>query len=1234
MNIQTAIQQPTCQNQGAITASVQGGNAPFTYQWSNGATGQTASNLAPGTYGLTVTDGAGCTATLSNMVVTAYTAMTLQSAIQQPTCQNQGAITASVQGGNAPYTYQWSNGATGQTASNLAPGTYSLTVTDGAGCTATLSNMVITAYTAMALQSAIQQPTCQNQGAITASVQGGNAPFTYQWSNGATGQTASNLAPGTYNLTVTDGAGCTATLSNMVITAYTAMTLQSAIQQPTCQNQGAITASVQGGNAPFTYQWSNGATGQTASNLAPGTYNLTVTDGAGCTATLSNMVVTAYTAMALQSAIQQPTCQNQGAITASVQGGNAPFTYQWSNGATGQTASNLAPGTYNLTVTDGAGCSATLSNMVITAYTAMALQSAIQQPTCQNQGAITASVQGGNAPFTYQWSNGATGQTASNLAPGTYSLTVTDGAGCSATLSNMVITAYTAMALQSAIQQPTCQNQGTITVSVQGGNAPYTYQWSNGATGQTASNLAPGTYGLTVTDGAGCTATLSNMTITAYATMSIQTALQQPTCQNPGSITATVQGGAAPYTYQWSNGATGQTASNLSAGTYSLTVTDGVGCTSTVAGISLQNAQAPAAVIATPGILNCNATTLTLSGTGSATGTNITYQWTTVAGQIISGANSINAVIGAPGIYNLTVTNVGNGCFSSASVTVQQAPELSLGINIINPIFCAGSEDGSAVAMVISGSAPFTFLWSNGQTSSEATNLPGGVHTVTVTDAYGCIATAEVALDQPTPLALTVSGIENPSCDGSANGYASVTAAGGTAPYQYLWSNGHTGAAAANLAPGAHSVTVTDSNGCATSTSVFLEGEDTTPPDLNLETGVMLFLDENGQAELIREMLDAGTFDDCGIQSWTITPSTFDCSDLGTVLVVVVATDLSGNAASAEVQITIADEIAPELECQADVEVTGCDGTVFYTMPEVWDNCGGGAAELISGYESGAVFPVGITEVVYAFTDPAGNTGTCSFTVTVPDALEGIVEKTDVTCFGDSNGTAEIKINGGTAPYEINWSNGATGAILEGLQAGLYLATVTDAAGCSQVYEVSIEGPDPISFTVDSTYYNPLTGQVGIEVTISGGVEPYSFRWILGGVVVAETEDLTGMLPPGSYILEVTDANGCALISDPIHIEEVTSTDEASAIDRNLSVYPNPTSGRLTIAIDGPQGDAGLFFQILDARGRKVFDAATRNAADLPLQLSLDELPTGVYFLQVMSKTLRAPVARKIMVQR
>jgi hypothetical protein len=727
-------------NDGSATVTVSGGTAPFTYLWNTvpAQTTATATGLTAGTYSVTVTDDEGCSATASvNITQPAQIGLTITKADVSCFGGNDGSATVTVSGGTAPFTYLWNTipAQATATASGLTAGTYSVTVTDDEGCSATASvNINQPAQIGLTITKADVSCFGGNDGSATVTVSGGTAPFTYLWNTvpAQTTATASGLTAGTYSVTVTDDEGCSATASVTINQpAQIGLTITKTDVSCFGGNDGSATVTVSGGTAPFTYLWNTvpAQTTATASGLTAGTYTVTVTDDEGCSATASvNITQPAQIGLTITKVDVSCFGGNDGSSTVTVSGGTAPFTYLWNTvpAQTTATATGLTAGTYTVTVTDDEGCSATAS-VTITQPAQIGLTITKADVSCfgGNDGSATVTVSGGTAPFTYLWNTvpAQTTATASGLTAGTYSVTVTDDEGCSATAS-VTITQPAQIGLTITKADVSCfgGNDGSATVTVSGGTAPFTYLWNTipAQTTATASGLTSGTYSVTVTDDEGCSATAS-VTINQPAQIGLTITKTDVSCfgGNDGSATVTVSGGTAPFTYLWNTvpAQTTATASGLTAGTYSVTVTDDEGCSATASVTINQPAQIGLTITKTD--VSCfggndGSATVTVSG-GSAP---FTYLWNTVPAQTTATASGLTA-----GTYNVTVTD-DEGCSATASVTITQPAQIGLTITKAD-VSCFGGNDGSATVTVSGGTAPFTYLWNTvpAQTTATATGL-------------------------------------------------------------------------------------------------------------------------------------------------------------------------------------------------------------------------------------------------------------------------------------------------------------------------------------------------------------------------------------------------------------------------------------------------------------------------------------------------------------------------------
>lgn len=364
------------------------------------------------------------------------------------------------------------------------------------------------------------------------------------------------------------------------------ISISSTVKDATCGSaDGSITVNPTGGATPYTYVWSNGQTTATATNLVAGSYTVTVSDANGCSVS-STITVNNQGGIAVSTVSADASCGNSnGSITATVANGTLPYVYAWSNGGTSSSISNLSAGVYTLTVTDANSCIASINDTVYDAP-APVITVTSHDATCgNNNGDAAVITTGGTSPISYLWSNNQTSSSITNLAPSSYTVSVTDANGCVVTDSATISTIPGATISLSAVDAICGQNNGSASVTATGTTIPFTYVWSNGQTTTTISNLSPASYMVTVTDSNGCQ-TIDSITINDIGNLTASIISTDDTCTAQiGTATAVVNGGTSPYTYSWSNGAITAGISALSPGNYSVVVTDAVGCTVTASAI-------------------------------------------------------------------------------------------------------------------------------------------------------------------------------------------------------------------------------------------------------------------------------------------------------------------------------------------------------------------------------------------------------------------------------------------------------------------------------------------------------------------------------------------------------------------------------------------------------------------------------------------------------------------------
>lgn len=1051
MTLTTSATSNSCigVSNGSISVGVGGGTAPYTYNWSNGAFSQNLTNAAAGTYTVTVTDSKGCSRTGSNTISPIYS-VALNSSTTSVSCfgGNNGSAIATPSGGVSPYVYNWSNGANTATASNLTAGTYTVTVTDANGCTAATSATVSQPSAALSTSSTKTDVNCFGQatGGINITASGGTTPYSYLWNNGGTTASISNIADGSYTVTVTDAMGCTSSRSVTVNQPLAALNVTNTLTHINCYNQstGSITTNATGGTSPYTYLWSTGSTSANINSLPAGTYTLTVTDSKGCTQTRINTITQPAARLnANVASTNNVGCfgGNSGSINISVTGGVLPYTYLWNTGANTQNLSGLSNGTFTVTVTDANGCTSLISPIIIT-QPAAALTASTSKTNVNCNGGATGSINltpnGGTSPFTYLWSNGSTTQNINALTAGVYSVTVTDNNNCQTTASATITQPASSLSVTTTKSNVRCfgNSAGLTTASANGGTSPYSYAWSNGVNTATNNNLFAGTYTVTVTDANGCTISTPVTITQPAAPLAVSGTPTAVACYNvpTGSILTNTTGGTSPYLYQWNNGNSNSTINNLSAGNYTVTVTDALGCT--VVGnytVSQPAASLSASTTGTP--VSCfggSDGTASVNANGGTSPYN--YSWSTG-----SSGNSISGI--SAGTYTVTVTDA-NGCTTSRSITISQpATALSLSNSSIN-VSCFGTSSGSSVITASGGTSPYTYNWSTGSTTAGISSLAAGSYTVTVTDAKGCTSTSTSSISQPAA-ALSLSYTSNNiNCTGNSIGSIDVTPTGGTSPYSYQWSNGSTQQNITNLSANTYTVTVTDANGCTDQLSVAVTQPSGSLDATNTVVNLLCFGDSNGS-----------------------------------------------------------------------IDVTASSGTPPYTYS--WST--GSTAEDISGLTAGTY--------TVTVTDNNGCSLTNSIFVTQPNApLSASISNTAVDCFGNATGSTSLTVNGGTTNYSYSWSNGSTSQNLSAITSGTYTVTVTDANGCTTQVQTNVTEPaQALSITATTTNLNCHDIEDGeVVTTVTGGTAGYSYSWSTGS-----NDPSISNLSTGNYTVTVTDANGC-----------------------------------------------------------------------------------------------------------
>lgn len=806
LNLQITPVQPTVcfGNTGTtITANPSGGSPPYTYLWSTGATTPSI-YVGPGTYTVQLSDTSNCPPVTASVTVTSFTAtITANAGPDIHICNNafpvqlNGTVTGVTTG-------QWIGGAGAfspsatslqptymPTSGEIAAGqvTLQLITTNNGTCPPDTDAVVLFFHQFNASVSAVGTDiTCfgLNNGSVAATATGNSGPYTYAWNTTPiqTTPTATNLAPGTYIVTVTDANGCTGNSTPVTINEPPLLTLSSAAVPATCNGvcDGQLVAVPGGGTQPYTLNWSTGCTTLSCSNVCAGTYSVILSDVNGCTAT-GTVTITEPPPLTVTTTSTAAHCnQADGALNANASGGSPGYMYLWNPGnIASANATNLLPGAYSLTVTDAQGCTITVNDFVNNQPGVVATVSNIIQPVCANSctGSATGSASAGNGPYTYSWSSSATGAVVNNLCPSAspYILTATDANGCTDTAS-FYIQGPTPVTITTQAPPIICIGQSvTMSATASGGNPGYNYTWSSGS--PTVSPSATTQYTVTATDVNGCASAPATIIVQVHPPLGVITNTVAATCANTPVILSAgaIGGNGGPYTYTWQPGNLTGPAVTVSANStivYTVTVSDNCTNPPATATVSVTRLNLPVVSFISDDTAGCENTCVQFINTTQGS---VSYLWDFGDGNNSTVASPTNCYQNA-GSFDVTLTVIdGNGCSNSlmmpAYMTVHTSPvaDFILGpqpTTILDPQICFTDQSSSDVV---------DWYWNFGDPNDITTSYDQNpCHSYSDTGYYcadlvvhnanGCMAHAQYCLEIDPYFSIFVPNAFSPNQDG------------------------------------------------------------------------------------------------------------------------------------------------------------------------------------------------------------------------------------------------------------------------------------------------------------------------------------------------------------------------------------------------------------------------------------------------------------------------------------
>ncbi len=854
-------------------------------------------------------------------------------------------------------------------------------------------------------------------------------------------------------------------------------------------------------------------------------------------------------------------CDNStdGSIDLMTLGGITPYTFHWSNGASQEDLTGLIAGNYTVTITDSTGCS--LINgpfSVANAPDNIGINIDVIQMECTGSinGSILITPTGGTPPYSYAWSNGSTQQDITGALSGTYQLTISDVYHCSFVSDPIHIpnVSNTMSPTLDAVQDELCPNypSGMISVSVIGGTAPYSYQWSNGETTEDLTGLSQGNYQLTIVDTIGCITNLGPVTVSSSVlTSTVSKTTLTCISSSDGSINLTVSDGVPPYTYLWSNGSTNTVLSNLPAGNYTATIIDNGGCQITSNTVIVPSSP--------PTLIQWEQ-----SYGGSSLDYASAIQQTQDGGYIVAGTtNSLDGdvtchssqldywIIKLDAIGNLEWQQCYNGGLNDEARSIQQTSDGGYIVTgkRVEYTFFPGDSDGHTIKLDAFGN----IVWQH----TLSGDYNGGAHKVVETASGGFLVAGYYAQSQLgnyydyydlfTLYRLNSAGVQvwGTSIGGSNNEQATAVAELNSGDIIAAgWTESNDGDVSGN-----HGgidiwlVKIIGPGGPGWKKCLGGSGYDSATDILATPDGGFIVIGEtsshNGDV----------SYNYGGRDCWVVKLNNLGAIEWEKTY------GGSGNEGATGIRATPDGEYlisAYSNSINGDVTMNqgGLDYWVFKidaTGNLIWQKTFGGSsfdvASAIDFTNDGGLVLAGTSASTNG--DVSANKGYEDFWVVKLGYPEIITTQIDTviqeSCPNTSDGVIQVTATGGIAPYSFDWSNGESTEDISGLTSGSYDLTITDLNGCFSIVGPIVVGtiPNTLVLQVDSIQYTscPVAQDGSIDITISGGSPPFTYLWSNG----ATTEDIFG-LPSGSYSLLITDSNGCVTVEDPIGIGALQSS--------------------------------------------------------------------------------------------
>ena len=1193
-------------NTGKFIVSQNGGKSPFSYALDNGAYGNsnTFNNLSAGSYTIKVKDASGCVVSKSVTIGENAPLLLTISAQTNPSCSVTGSVSLSVTNGLAPFNYSLdgTNYQSSATFSSLGEGTYTFYVKDGNNCIKTTSTTLTTSSNLQISVASKQDISCYGgtNGQVTLSTIGAAGTLSYSM-DGITYQsspTFTGLSANLYTFYIKDD--------------YCTKNYQVSLSQPSDLSinpqmthgiscfglqDGALRGTASGGVLPYSYSLDNTtfSTSNTFNNLVSGTYKVWVKDGNNCLKSSSLLTLSqpANLVSSLKTKVDV-SCNggSNGSVSLHTVGGTAP--YQYFIGSTNygldSTLSSLTASTYEVTVKDANQCQTSVSAQILQPV-ALSLSSAInQQVSCNGgtNGAFTLSATGGTGVYQYSIDGGLTfGSNSffSNLSAATYSASVQDANGCRSSFLPVGISEPSAIALSSSNTSVSCYggNNGQLVAHATGGVGTYLYSLDGGNYGSsnTFPNLRSGTYRLSVKDGNTCVKQ-ANFTISQPTSLVSRLRLSSDvSCfgGQTGSVVAYATGGTSPY--QFSLDGTHYTSdssfNSLTASTYTVWVKDANLCQTTTNTTTVREPNELLLSLSSISHVNCKSGT-DGSMTFNATGGTTNYSYSKDGGLTYQTSSSFSNL--ASNTYHVWVKDA-HACTKTLDVTLTQpTADYTLSIASKTDLSCYQNQTGELSVNHAGGTSPYLVSLDNitFQSNTSFTGLSAGTYTLYGKDAHNCrTSLGSVNLSEPTDIEVRTLMKKDVDCDYYTKGEAKVLATGSNGNFTYFFTGfdsqqrsiipqENTTGYFQELAAGDYRVNAVDQRGCAKNYTVTIIPKNSKITFSTVTQVPSTCLAADGSITVTDVQGGRGnyTFNLSGTNTFSNQPSFTNL--LNGNYVITVSDELcyyrknislpAAGAIQASYQLVAFNCNTPNANLIVD-SVTGGNGNYQYSL-----NGATSTNNPVFSNLSPNVYSVVINDVPLS----------CKTNLSVEIKEQNradlqVLSKTNISCYGGSNGQIVVSGNNNQNPflYALDKGSWMSSGTFDNLKIGTYKVTASNKLGCLDSVQVSLTQPPLLNASLskrDNLCFEDKSGE--IYVSSHGGVSPYAYSLDDQNYQPLST---FSELKKGDYYVSVRDANNCKVYQS-ISLIQPTQVQVSPLYQDTIRCY-GESNGRIAVIAAG-----------------------------------------------------------------